>query len=405
MRVAFYLHYTALKAGGIFTYSIGILKLFVKINSIKEIILIYSSDQKEYLAPYFNEPKITPLLIDRNSLLNRIRFGLSYFFLDISFIYQDQIGESFLKRILIKFHRLFNPYTSPVTKSADVLYVPMQFSPVYHLRIPVITTLHDVQELHYPEFFSSGERMHRAINTKKAAELSDRVIVSFDHVKNDLLKFFEIAEEKISVCMPPANLSWFLSEEISNEDKVRAKYSIRGDFLLLPAATWRHKNHTAVIKAIKMLKEEGVNIGFVSTGNKTGYYSEIEKLYNDLGLNGQVVFPGIIDESDLIALYRAAKLVVIPTLYEAGSGPLFEAFKYGAPVICSNVTSLPDTMRNPEYIFDPTDVESIANLIRKALTDPKFLQENIEHGKRRLEYFNSIDYSEAFIRVILNSGG
>ena len=50
--------------------------------------------------------------------------------------------------------------------------------------------------------------------------------------------------------------------------------------------------------------------------------------------------PGIVPEEDLIGLYKWASLVVIPTLYEAGSGPLYEAMKYSTPVICSNVTSV-----------------------------------------------------------------
>ena len=83
----------------------------------------------------------------------------------------------------------------------------------------------------------------------------------------------------------------------------------------------------------------------------------IEKI-SELNLSEAVHFLGIVPEEDLISLYKNSSLVVIPTLYEAGSGPLYEAMRYQVPVICSNVTSLPDTVSNDEFLFDPNDMKS-----------------------------------------------
>ena len=84
-------------------------------------------------------------------------------------------------------------------------------------------------------------------------------------------------------------------------------------------------------------------------------------------------------------------------MYEAGSGPLYEAMRYQVPVICSNITSLPDTVGNNEFLFDPKDVDALARQIKRGLKDVDFRQKNIENSKQRMEYFKKIEYSENFV--------
>ena len=105
---------------------------------------------------------------------------------------------------LKKFSGSINPYKSIIRKlNADVLHIPIQYSPIYGLDIPLITTMHDLQELIMPENFSAGERLHRALNSKKAVDESDQIIVSFKHVKEDVIKYFGLNDEQISICPPP----------------------------------------------------------------------------------------------------------------------------------------------------------------------------------------------------------
>ena len=73
--------------------------------------------------------------------------------------------------------------------------------------------------------------------------------------------------------------------------------------------------------------------------------------------------------------------------------------RYQVPVICSNVTSLPDAINNDEFIFDPTDTDEIAEKIRRGLEDRNFRSRNIENSKIRIEYFKKIDYSINFKEV------
>jgi len=400
MRIGYYIHHTSLKAGGIFTYSVGILKLLIDVNEIDSIDLIIEKDQLSYFQKFTKSSKVNLKIINRNKLTTKIRLALSYFLFDIYILYNENKNVRKKLKILKRLSFLINPYKKFVNpKRIDLLHVPLQYSPIYGSKIPIIITMHDLQEFHYPEFFDVNERLHRAINNKKAILESDHIIVSFNHVKNDLLKYFNIAREKVSVCPPPFSKDWFATKEITQKEILEKKYGINEQFILYPAATWQHKNHINLIKSLKKLQEDGQPIQLICTGNKTDFFEKIKDVLHKLQMEEQVKFLGIIPESDLIGLYKNTSLVVIPTLYEAGSGPLYEAMRYGAPVICSNVTSLPETMGKDEFIFDPTDINEMSKLINRMLTNIDFKNENLQNSKMRMEKFIILNYGDNFLRT------
>jgi len=184
--------------------------------------------------------------------------------------------------------------------------------------------------------------------------------------------------------------------------KYKKKYDLKRKYILYPAATWVHKNHTKLLEAVKIIKDEGLEFDLVCTGNKTAHYKTILKKIEELMPPEVVHFLGIVPEEDLISLYKNTSLVVIPTIYEAGSAPLYEAMRYQVPVICSNVTSLPDTIDNDEFIFNPNSVDEMVSLIKKMLTNEDFRKENLDNSKKRMELLKAVDYSKNFIDVYKN---
>ena len=397
MRIGFYIHHTMLKAGGIFTYSIGILRLLLKQPEIEKLVIITTSDVKQALLEIVDNSKIEFELIDRDSGLQKIRVFLSYFLYDTNIIYRQYFPKSKILNRLKSISNFINPYHGIIKKcKIKLLHVPIQYSPIYKTTVPVITTMHDVQEFHFPEFFSASERLHRAINNLKSISDSNHIIVSFDHIKKDLLKYYSISSDRVSVCPPPFADDWFATKKETDWKILETKYSISKKYLLYPAATWPHKNHIFLIETLKTVKEKIPEIYLVCTGNKTEYYSGIDKKIKEFNSQDSVKFLGIIPEEDLIGLYKNTELVVIPTLYEAGSGPLYEAMRYQVPVICANTTSLPDTINNSKYIFDPKDSEQLSLLIIKMLTDENETRENVKNSEKRMKELSEINYFQCF---------
>jgi glycosyltransferase involved in cell wall biosynthesis len=352
----------------------------------------------ERLKEVVKNDKIEFRVVNHKSVTTSIRLVTWYFFYFILLLLQSLIILKFFLDTLKHAVASFNPYQKIITScDIDLLHIPVQYSPIYKTEIPVVITMHDLQEYHFPAYFSLKERLSRKIKNKMAIHDSDHIIVSFNHVKNDIIKFFKIDEEKISVCPPPFAENWFLGKKETEWEETGKKYNLKSKYLLYPAATWQHKNHDRLLEAFKIIRDNGLGYDLVCTGKKTTYFNNVllTKI-EGLNLSDFVYFLGIVPEEDLISLYKNTSLVVIPTLYEAGSGPLYEAMRYQVPVICSSVTSLPDTVENNDFVFDPTNPGAIAEKIKIGLTNEEFRKSNIENSKLRMDDFKKIDYSKNF---------
>jgi len=248
---------------------------------------------------------------------------------------------------------------------------------------PSITTVHDVQELHFPEFFSSAERATRAVKYKFCIDNSSAVIVSYEHVKKDILRYFNKPSDQVFVCLNKMDSLWFepflsLGKTWNREAAVSANY------ILYPAATWKHKNHLKLIEALKMVHRRGQHLRLICTGHITDFFPTIKSEIEELGMSEYIEFRGIVNEEELFGLYVNALAVVVPTLYEAGSYPLMESMFIGVPVICSSVTSLPDTIGDRDFVFNPLDGNEIAEKIVSICYDPAFWTRNLECAKSSL---------------------
>ncbi len=256
----------------------------------------------------------------------------------------------------------------------NIIHTPFQ-SLVKKPNVKSITTLHDVQELHFPEFFTSAQRAYRAVNYKKAIDSADAVIVSYNHVKQDLIDYFEKPKEAIYTVLLDMQDLWF--DKITFRDKTCLdNYHLPKKFLLYPASTWAHKNHLNLLEAIKKLNHPDIYL--VCTGNPTDHYEKnILPFIESEDLSQKVRFLGIVSDEVLFELYHKCRAVVVPTLYEAGSFPLMESILMGIPVICSNVTSLPETIGDERFIFDPKNISDISNKIENIYFDLDYRKENI----------------------------
>jgi glycosyltransferase involved in cell wall biosynthesis len=146
------------------------------------------------------------------------------------------------------------------------------------------------------------------------------------------------------------------------------------------------------------LRQGGVqNLKLICTGGTAHHYhAEVLAQVDELKLSDAVLFPGIVPEDELRWLYEHTALVTIPTKYEAGSFPLFEAMLLGSPVICSHVTSLPETIGDRRFLFDPDDTESLASLIFRMLTDNVFRQENLANSATQAERLRRVNAAAYF---------
>jgi glycosyltransferase involved in cell wall biosynthesis len=291
--------------------------------------------------------------------------------------------------------------------NCDVIHFPFQ-DYVRCAGIPVVYNPHDLQHLHFAQFFSPEEVQRRERVYGAGCREADTVVVASQFVKQDVARFYGGADERIQV-IPWAPLP-VADGPVSSSDAasvVRDKYGLRErPFALYPAMTWEHKNHIRLLEALALLRDrEGLVVRLICTGHQNHFWPRIEQRLAALGLEGQVEFSGVVSHEELEALYRAAQFIIIPTLFEAASAPLFEAWQHDAPVACAEVTSLPEQAGRAALFFDPLSVEGIADAVSRMATDFALREDLRRRGRLRLRDFSWERTLKAYRAVYRRAAG
>lgn len=283
----------------------------------------------------------------------------------------------------------------------DVIHFPFQQFVV--CALPSIYQPADIQHVHYPQFFTPESLVWRETIYRAGCNLSHTIIVVSQWIKDDLMRHYGISPHKVQVISagPPTGAYSELSP--TKLEEVRATYHFPASFLFYPAMPWRHKNHVRLLQALAALRDRrGLKLNLVCTGHKDCDLSDwprVEQAIKELRLEDQVQFVGLVPPEDLRAIYRLAQFIVIPTLFEAASGPLFEAWLEGTPAACSTVTSLPEQAGDAALLFDPMSVEAMADAISRMATDASLRDDLRRRGTLRLQDFDWERTAKAFRAV------
>lgn len=271
----------------------------------------------------------------------------------------------------------------------DVIHHPFTVLTPPDIQTPSVLTFWDMQHEFFPGFFSRTELLKRQRLYRASAERATRIIVSAEFTKECLMNRYGIAAEKIEVVYPGYGPEYQPAAETELLDVTRRKYGLDRPFLLYPAATWPHKNHKRLLEAVKLLRERNAFDGIlVLTGIAMKSHSEIRSDICRLGLAENVKLLGYLPAADMPQLYNCARLMIFPSMFEGFGIPLVEAMACGCPVICSDVTSLPEVVGAAGILFDPLDSEEMATAIWSAWNDDGKLADMRERGLERVKLFN-----------------
>jgi glycosyltransferase involved in cell wall biosynthesis len=269
----------------------------------------------------------------------------------------------------------------------DLIHFPYQMFAL--CTLPSVFNPHDLQHRHFPQFFTIRELAWREMMYRGGCNLAQAVAVASQWVKQDLVRQYHISPDKIQVIPWAPPTAAFAEPSPETIERVRERYSLRRPFAFYPAMGWEHKNHLRLLQALALLRDrDGLRVNLVCTVSPASpFYARIRAACEESNLGGQAQFLGLVPREDLRALYRLAQFVVVPTLFEATSGPVFEAWQDRAPVACSTVTSLPEQAGDAALLFDPWSVESIADAVRRMSTEEPLRADLVRKGEARLKLF------------------
>jgi glycosyltransferase involved in cell wall biosynthesis len=284
----------------------------------------------------------------------------------------------------------------------ELMYYPGPYGYSLTLDLPYILTVWDLQHRVHPEFpevSCNGEWKGRENLYQEAIGKAFAIIVDEEAGKEDVIRFYNARGEKVFVLpfIPPKmNRTGY-----TNFKSLQDKYKIHSDYIFYPAQFWPHKNHVAILKAVRILKEEyNIVISAVFAGSDKGNLSYIKKLTDDFGLKKQVFFLGFVPDEDIPALYKDALALVMPTYFGPSNIPIYEAFAYRCPVITSDIRGIREQVGDAGILVDPSDFQALGEAILKLYRDRTLRQDLVIKGTKKSQSWTGKEYIECLIAII-----
>ena len=272
----------------------------------------------------------------------------------------------------------------------DLFHAPHYvLPPAIHCRS--VVTIHDCIHLMFPQYLP-GRLAHAYAKLQlwTAAHRSDRVLTVSEASKLDILRRFRVPADKITVVYNAIDER--LSHEPTDEDveRVSVRYQLKDPFALYVGNIKPHKNLERLIEAFHQLRQESAfeTLKLVIIGDEISKYQGLRRAVHVHKLHKHVRFLGFVPLETLSVLYRLASVFVFPSLYEGFGLPPLEAMYYGTPVVTSNVSSLPEVVGDAAMLVDPYSSESIADGMRRVLTDEHLRASLRERGMARAREFS-----------------
>ncbi len=386
---------------GVNTYSLALVESLYKYDTENEYVLILSELNRPFYEHITENERwkkifVKPILVEDFSVFKKIYRVAPMFLPFTEYLKFDYTKTGFVSLPL------------NIINSLDLIHYTVFHSCSsipFFVEKPFVVTLHDLR-LFYPEFSKKPtDKLYFTHLTmkkifKKVAQKSSKIITEVPFVKEDIIRFLNTSYQKIEVLVSPLpDIYTNRLSIIEDLSKVKAKYSLPDKYIFYPATLASDKNHERLLLAIKMLRDKGVIINLILAGSDNGMLGKIMAMINSLGLKENVKYLGFVPLEDLVSLYQLSHGVIVPTLFESVSLPVWEAMILGKPVATSNICGMPYQLGDLGIYFDPYDVESISNGILKLweLKVTETLSQNLKNRAQTM--LDKKKYAESLIKI------
>jgi alpha-1,3-rhamnosyl/mannosyltransferase len=269
--------------------------------------------------------------------------------------------------------------------------------------VPAVVTLHDLQYLAYPEYFSAAKRRYLRLSQGSSLRRAAFVAAISEFTRDDAIRAFDLDPAKV-VVVPPVVTPMRVPDDAA---RVRAELGLTRDFVLYPAAAYPHKNHETLLRAFAQVVDDGRDVDLVLTGatgagawgSAHSTVPRITALAAQLGVGDRVRTLGYVPAAQLAALYAEAVALAFPSRFEGFGLPVAEAMSVGCPVIAADATALPALVAGGGVLVDPDDVDGWAREIARVTDDPVVREKLSQAGRARFAELAAADSVERLVDV------
>jgi alpha-1,3-rhamnosyl/mannosyltransferase len=260
----------------------------------------------------------------------------------------------------------------------QVLHHPRHLvPPEIGLRVPAVTTVHDVIALRAPQYFSRVILANYRLLTPGAVRRSQRVLTGSHYSKGEIVELLDVPPERVVVT--PYGVDPRFRPQPPDPELLAARYGIDRPYVLCVGTLEPRKNLLGAVSAFARVAAGRDDHLLVITGGRgwgpDGLEQEIERI------RVPVLRLGRVPDEDLVALLGGASCFLYPSFAEGFGFPPLEAMACGAPVVASDGGSLPEVVGDGGILVDPHDTEAIAAAVTSLLDSP---ERRAELGARAL---------------------
>lgn len=279
------------------------------------------------------------------------------------------------------------------------------FNVPFFLKNKIIITVHDLTLIYYPDrrastlppfFYQIKYKVFKWLFKRNLLK-AKMIIAPSNYVKNDLLKYYNLADNKVRVIYEGIN-----QQNIKVNNELLVKYKINKPYIFYIGSAYPHKNLERLIKAFNQINIEK-KYQLVIAG-KNDYFMEKLKNWvtNSFNERDDIVFTGFINDSELPTLFKLAALFIFPSLSEGFGLPAIEAQYFGCPVVASNQTCLKEVLGKGAIYFNPFDHNDIINKILLLLNHQSLNHKLIKNGLNNQKKYSWEKMAEETLNIYNN---
>lgn len=283
----------------------------------------------------------------------------------------------------------------------DILHV--QYITPFWLpkRTKLITTIHDISFIRYPQFIGWKDLFFLKVLIPQALKRADKIIAVSEFTKKELIDCYATPEDKIETVYNVINKDNLIEPTKEQLENLKKKHGLFNPFLFYLGTLQPRKNIPFLLKTFVKLKNDFAgdqsvdSLELVIAGNQLGhnYDRQIDIEIGRIKLNNpeiaqRIKFLGFVSDKDIPAFFGLAKIFVFPSLYEGFGIPLLEAMKHKTPVICSNSSCHKEIASTAALFYKEGQENDLSEKIWQLLNDQSLRSELIQKGEERAKLFS-----------------
>lgn len=253
--------------------------------------------------------------------------------------------------------------------------------------LPVVATVMDAIPLAHPEWVSYRFRRIKNALWRRSIQWADHVITISEHARRDVVRWFGVPAERVSVIPLGVERGWFEPPAAAEIERVRRKFALPERYFLFVGTIQPRKNLERLIAAHRSLPDRLRRAAPLLVAGRYGWGSE--RLLAELKSPADDTLRWLcyVPENDLAVLLKCAHALTLPSLHEGFGLPVFEALAAGVPVLTSSTTALPEVAGDAALLVDPEDIGAIGEGMRMLVNDDRGVAELRIKGPRRAAEF------------------